>query len=209
LIMAGVDGAGWAIQTRLREIMEGIEWWLLQRLGSPNPAPQQSPDWNWLMAALVWLLRGLGLALLGLGLYLLNRFVWRSLTRRLGQLPIQGQQRSEPVRSRQDWLEVAQKAQAEQDYQKAFQALYRALLLLLNEAGLLLHDPARTDRESIQRLDQLWSLSDQPIAVRDDWVLLFETHEALCFGGSDLSRDRFLQCRAAFDQLMPYLPSRS
>jgi hypothetical protein len=201
------DKANWTIQTQQRKIGEGIAWAItkwFERTSTPQTGP--SADWSWLATLLFWVLRGLGLVLIGLGIYLLTKYLWRWIL----QLPGAADRvkRPEPVRSPLDWLGVAQAAQAEQDYRKAFQALYKALLLLLNEAGLLLHDAARTDRESIRRLDRLWSLSDKPIAVRDDWVMLFETHEAMCFGGDDVSRDRFLKCMAAYDQLVPYLKSK-
>jgi hypothetical protein len=200
-----VDKLSWTTTTQLRERGEGVAWRIMQWFKrSPDPQTGPSADWGWLATLLFWTLRGLGLILIGLGIYLLGKFLWRWLLRLPGADPDRVK-RPEPVRSPLDWLGVAQAAQAEQDYRKAFQALYKALLLLLNEAGLLLHDAARTDRESIRRLDQLWGLSDKPIAVRDDWVVLFETHEAMCFGGDDVSRDRFLQCMAAYDQLLPYL----
>jgi Domain of unknown function (DUF4129) len=201
-----LDQANWSIQTQLRELWEGVAWRVMQWFQrSLDSQTESNADWDWLGSTLLWTLRFLGLVLIGLGLYLLAKFLWRWQRSLQRTVPGFGATRPEPVRSRLDWLEVAQAAQAEQDYRKAFQALYRALLLLLHEAGLLLHDAARTDRESIRRLDQLWSLSDQPIAVRDDWVVLFETHELLCFGGHDVSRDRFLQCMAAYDQLVPFL----
>jgi hypothetical protein len=204
-----LDSAGWFAQTRLREIGEGVAWRLIQWLKqSPNSDSQPGADWGWLASILQWSLRGLGLILAGLGIYLLARFLWRSLGH-LPEVTSSKVRKTDPVQSRLDWLSIAQAAQAEQDYQKAFQALYRALLLLLNEAGLLLNDAARTDREAIRRLDRIWSLSDQPIAVRDDWVLLFKTHEAVCFNSTDVSQDLFLQCRAAYDQLVPYLQPRS
>jgi Domain of unknown function (DUF4129) len=203
-----VDQVGWAIQTQQRKVGESIEWAVRQWFErSPKAKPEPSADWSWLVTLIFWTLRGLGLVLIGLCIYLLGRFLWRWYMG-LPDVAPGRTKRSEPKRSPLDWLGIAKAAQAEQDYRKAFQALYRALLLLLNEAGLLLHDAARTDRESIRRLDQLWSLSDQPIAVRDDWVVLFETHEALCFGGDDVSRDRFLKCMAAYDQLVPYLKPR-
>jgi hypothetical protein len=204
-----VDKASWTIQTQGRKMGEGFAWAIkkwFERSSTPQTGP--SADWSWLTTLLFWTLRGLGLVLISLGIYWLARFLWRWFMRLTGTNPDRAKP-PEPVRSPLDWLGVAQAAQAEQDYRKAFQALYKALLLLLNETGLLLHDAARTDRESIRRLDQLWSLSDKPIAVRDDWVILFETHEAMCFGGDDVSRDRFLQCRDAYDQLLPYLKPRT
>lgn len=203
-----LDRLNWATQTRLREVGEGLMWQVIQWFErSSDAATDSSADWAWLVPLLVWTLRILGLGCLGVGFYFLGRFLWRSLLRLPGSA-VGRVNRPEPVRSHLDWLSIAQAAQAEQDYGKAFQALYRALLLLLHEAGLLLHDAARTDREAMRRLDQLWSLADQPIAVRDDWVVLFETHEAVCFGGDQVSRDRFLRCRAAYDQLVPYLKPR-
>ncbi len=203
-----VGDFGWATQSRLRELEEGITWRLEQLFsGASNPGGP-STDWNWLLNALFLILRGLGWLLLAVGFYLLLRFLLRTLrplrrqsTSSAGQLPTE--------RSRLDWLEVARTAQAHKDYQQAFQALYRAFLILMNESGLLLSDGSRTDREAIRRLDQIWSLSDRPLVLRDDWVLLFETHEAICFGKQTLSLDHFLQCQAAYDQLASDLSPRS
>ena len=196
---------GWATQSRLRELEEGLTWRLEQLFsGTSNPGTSGT-DWNWLLSILALVLRGLGLILLGVGLYLLLRFAVRAL-RPLRRRPSPAKQ--EVIRSQLDWLEVAQSAQSRKDYQQAFQALYRALLLLLNESGLLLSDGSQTDREAIRRLDQIWSLSDRPLALRDDWVLLFETHEALCFGRRNLSLNHFLECRAAYDHLASGLSPR-
>lgn len=178
-----------------------MTWRFMQWFKESSGADSAGVDWRWLVPILNWLMLGLGVALLGWGLYRLAQTVLKQVPRQQSV-----SRKREPVRSPLNWLEIAQAAQAKQDYRAAFQALYQALLLHLDEAGLLRHDVARTDREAMQQLDRLWSLSDQPIAVRDDWALLFETHEALCFGGDDVSREHFLQCRGAYDQLIPHLP---
>jgi Domain of unknown function (DUF4129) len=107
-----------------------------------------------------------------------------------------------------DWLAIAQEAQSRQDYHRAFEALYRALLVQLHESGVLRQDSARTDREYIQGLDRLWSLAEKPLHLRDDWVVLFGTHESLCFGRTVLQQRQFDRCRAAYDSLAPYLETR-
>lgn len=200
------DTLSWTIQTYWRQITEGIWWQLMKWLTqSPNPSSTES----WLGVALLWLLRGLGLVLLAFVLYLSAKQLWRWV--RLGRgtkRPRSRLVRPIPEQSRASWLAIAQQAQQAQDYRRAFEALYRALLIQLHESGMLLQDTARTDREYIRGLDQLWSLVDKPLALREDWVTLFETHELLCFGGADLQGDRFAQCQSAYNNLAPYLEPR-
>jgi hypothetical protein len=200
------DTLSWTVQTAVRQVTEGIGWRFLQWF---ERAPKSSNSGNQWAEVLFWLLRGLGLVLLAILIYFMAKQLWRWL-----QSP-QWSKRSRPrpiaapaVTSRARWLAIAQQAQQAQDYRRAFEALYHALLLQLHESGLLLQDAARTDREYIRGLDQLWSVSNKPLALREDWVTLFETHEWLCFGGAELQGERFAQCQSAYQNLIPYLEVR-
>jgi hypothetical protein len=200
-----IDTLSWTAQTRLRQSWEGLQWQLSQWLKSSSKNSDSS-QWNWLLPVLLWTLRILGLILLAVVIFLLIRQIGQWLTRWVNHTFRAGQSEPlEPVRSRLDWLAIAQEAQSRQDYHRAFEALYKALLVQLHEAGILRRDAARTDREYIRGLDQLWSLTDKPLHLRDDWVTLFRTHESLCFGQTVLQQRQFDQCRAAYDNLAPYL----
>ncbi len=200
-----IDTLSWTAQTRLRQSWEGLQWQLSQWLKSSSKN-SDSPQWSWLLPFLLWTLRILGLILLAVVLFLLIRQIGQWLTLWVNRTSRSGRSEPlEPVRSRLDWLAIAQEAQARQDYHRAFEALYRALLVQLHESGVLRQDAARTDREYIRGLDQLWSLNDQPLHLRDDWVTLFRTHESLCFGQIVLQQHQFDECRAAYESLTPYL----
>jgi hypothetical protein len=196
------DFFSWTSQTQLRKSWEGLECQLTQCAASAS----HRPAYAWMGPLLFWFLKLLALIVLVVILGVLVRRVWVWFSLWLGQVSRDcAVKRVEPVRSRSDWLAIAQEAQANQDYHRAFEALYRALLVQLHEAGVLRQDAARTDREYILGLDQLWSLGDKPLHLREDWVMLFRTHESLCFGGEVLQQGHFNQCRAAYDSLAPYL----
>jgi Domain of unknown function (DUF4129) len=200
-----IDTLSWTAQTRLRQSWEGLQRQFSEWLKSSSNH-SDSTQWGWLLPILLWTLRIVGLVVLAAVLFLLIRQIgqwvmgWIDRTSRT-----EPSESSEPVKSRLDWLAIAQEAQSRQDYHRAFEALYRALLVQLHESGLLRQDAARTDREYIQGLDRLWSLSDKPLHLREDWVTLFRTHESLCFGQTVLQQRQFDQCRAAYESLTPYL----
>jgi Domain of unknown function (DUF4129) len=198
-----IDFLSWTSQTQIRRSWEELQCQLTQCAKS-SANDSEAPRWIGLLLAL--LLRILALIVLGIAVFFLVRQIWRWFSA-WSQRTARARQVNwvEPVRSRQDWLAIAQEAQARQDYHRAFEALYRALLVQLHDAGVLRQDAARTDREYIRGLDQLWSLADKPLHVREDWVTLFRTHESLCFGGVELQQLQFDQCRTAYDSLVPYL----
>jgi hypothetical protein len=202
-VAKSIDSLNWTSQTQIRKGLEGLECQITQCVKS---SVNNSVAYSWIGLLLFWLLKVLAVVVLAVVGFLLIRRVWLWVGLWLGQVPrdraVHG---VEPVRSRLDWLAIAQEAQANQDYHRAFEALYRALLVQLHEAGVLRQDAARTDREYILGLDQLWSLGDKPLHLREDWVTLFRTHESLCFGGAVLQQRHFDQCRAAYDSLAPYL----
>jgi hypothetical protein len=202
-----IDSLSWTTETLLRESWEGLQWQVSQWLKS-NSKTDNASEWSWLVPVLFWGLRILGFVVLAVAIFLLGRQVWQWIAR-WSTRASSGRQVNwvEPVRSRLDWLAIAQDAQAKQDYHRAFEALYKALLVQLHECGVLRQDAARTDREYIRGLDQLWSLGDKPLHLREDWVTLFRTHESLCFGGEVLQKQHFDACRAAYDSLAPYLGS--
>jgi hypothetical protein len=200
-----LDTLSWTFQTQIRQSWEGLQWKLSQWL-KPDSSTEGAQQWGWLLPVLLWTLRILGLVLLAVVIFLLMRQGWHWLALWLSRASRHRRvEPLEPARSRLDWLAIAQEAQACQDYHRAFEALYRALLVQLHEADVLRQDKARTDREYIRGLDQVWSLTDKPLHLRDDWVTLFKTHESLCFGGSVLQQRHFDECRAAYDSLVPHL----
>jgi hypothetical protein len=200
-----IDTLSWTAQTRWRQSWEGLQRQFSEWLKSSSNS-NDSAQWGWLLPILLWTLRIVGLILLATVLFFLIRQLgqwlmgWIDRTSRTGL-----SEPSEPAKSRLDWLAIAQEAQSRQDYHRAFEALYRALLVQLHESGLLRQDAARTDREYIRGLDRLWSLTDKPVHLREDWVTLFRTHESLCFGQTVLQQRQFDQCRAAYESLTPYL----
>jgi Domain of unknown function (DUF4129) len=198
-----IDSLNWTSQTQIRQGWEALQCQLTQCAKS-SADHSEAPRWIGLLLLLG--LRILAAIVLGIVVVLLVRQVWRWF-KVWSERTARARQTNwvEPVRSRLDWLAIAQEAQALQDYHRAFEALYRALLVQLHDAGVLRQDAARTDREYIRGLDQLWSLGDKPVHLRDDWVTLFRTHESLCFGGVELQQRQFDRCRAAYDSLVPYL----
>ncbi len=202
----GIDRISWNAQTEIRRWTETVQWQLSQLFAESETDPN-GMDWAWVTPVLLWVLRGLSLVVLGLGLYLLAKrlWIWLQQTRGAGRSPGQPSALSSPGTVKHSWYQQAQAAQARQDYAAAIQAIYMALLERLHQARLLPEDVARTDREYVQTLDRLWSLSDQPIGVRDDWSQIFQVHEALCYGGLPMDAEDYRRCQAAFEQLMPFV----
>jgi hypothetical protein len=198
-----VDFFSWTSQTQLRRSWEALECQLSQCAKSDNTDSFATP---WVWPLLLSLLKVVAAVLLVVVGFLLIYQIGQGLNRWLQRTPrTRPLNWVEPVRSRLDWLEIAQDAQARQDYHKAFEALYKALLVQLHESGVLRQDVARTDGEYIRGLDQLWSLGDKPLHLREDWVTLFRTHESFCFGAVVIQQPHFDKCRAAYDSLAPYL----
>jgi Domain of unknown function (DUF4129) len=201
-----IDFLHWTSQTQIRRGWEAFQCQLTQCANS-SASQSEAPWW---IGLLLFFLRILAAIVLGGVVFLLARQVWRWFNA-WSERTARARQTNwvEPIRSRLDWLAIAQEAQARQDYHRAFEALYKALLVQLHDAGVLRQDAARTDREYIQGLDRLWSLGDKPLHLREDWVTLFRTHESLCFGGVKLQQLQFDRCRAAYDSLVPYLDVNS
>jgi hypothetical protein len=199
--MSWETGRGW------REFTEGAQYWLRRLLEMPALKQIDQPDW--LEPIVIWIAQGFAI-LLGLALlYGLARFAWPWLKRWFwGEFaPADNIRQTAIARPRpvQEWLEQARLLQAQEDYAGACRALYMALLIRMEEGGWLRQDPARTDREYLQRLEALWALEQRPIFLKDAWHQIFQTHEQLYYGGRPIPQETFQRCQSAYQDLEPEL----
>ncbi|HEY9828513.1 MAG TPA: hypothetical protein V6D19_24005, partial [Stenomitos sp.] len=147
------DTLSWNVQTQLRQLWEAMQWQLMQWFAS-SPAPHSTTDW--LPSTVFWIVRILGVLLLAITLFLSVKPLARWLRQLRLPQPLRSRTQTTQLQSSASWLMMAHDAQRVQDFRRAFEALYMALLVQLHESGVLRQDSARTDREYIQGLDQLW-----------------------------------------------------
>ncbi|CAA9242792.1 hypothetical protein AVDCRST_MAG92-1605 [uncultured Coleofasciculus sp.] len=91
------------------------------------------------------------------------------------------------------WLQQAQKFQQQGNYRDACLCLYKAMLQRLNDSGVVLHQPSRTDGEYLQLVQQL--PQSQP------YQTLIMTHQELCFSNTEASLSLFEQCQQAYREI--------
>ena len=188
------DSLGWRINLITRRIGEWFEYRISQ-LGTDwklNLAPSKLLWqiikfclWSIIAILLVWLVwQG----------YLLLRTYRKRWQRRDRQVSFDKID-PPPQLSTVDWVERSQTARIEGNYREAIFCLYRAMLSLLDERGVI---PARanlTDEEYRRSLLQMQISSLQP------YELLLSIHQRLCFSKAEADRSLFEQCQQAYKQI--------
>jgi len=92
-----------------------------------------------------------------------------------------------------EWLQRSQSYFRQGNYREACRCLYLGMLQRLNDTGIALNDPSRTDGEYLQLLQQL--PRSQP------YQTLITTHEQLYFGASEILPETFDRCRQAYREI--------
>ena len=99
-----------------------------------------------------------------------------------------------PNLSATDWVERSQSARLEGNYEQAIFCLYRAMLQLLDERGIVFFQPSLTDEEYRRSL-----LTTQ--VYSSPYELLLSIHQRLCFSSAEADRALFEQCQQAYQQI--------
>ena len=187
------DSLSWRINLITRRIGEWLEYRISQ-LGTDwelNLAPSKLLWqiikfclWSIIAILLVWLVwQG----------YLLLRTYRKRWQRRDRQVSFDTI--DPPQLSTVDWVERSQTARIEGNYREAIFCLYRAMLSLLDERGVISTRLNLTDEEYRRSLLQMQISSLQP------YELLLSIHQRLCFSKAEADRSLFEQCQQAYKQI--------
>jgi hypothetical protein len=211
--MNWIDQINWGLGQLGRQFNEAIENFFLNLLSGLRAGDEEVQTPAWLEPFFYWLAR-IMIVVLAIGfVYLGWRVLWplwqrwrsggfRAKTTNLRQTGI-----VRPV-AVENWLKQAQAFQAEGNYTQASRCLYMALLIRLEEGDWLRQDPARTDREYLQRLEGLWVLAKRPSQLQSAFRQLFLTHEQVHYGAQEVTPENFQQCQQAYFDLEPELGNR-
>jgi len=184
---------GW----QLRQLQQRIqEWWELK---TPQNIPNvKLPSWFnspilWAIAkAAFWLILALLAVWASWQIWQLLRFYIHNFKKR-NQTTDESANTTIKDLSVAEWLLRSQKLQQQGKYRQACRCLYMAVLQRLNDGGIAVHQPSRTDGEYLQLIQQL----PQPAP----YETLITIHEQLYFGNTEASSSIFEQCQQAYQQI--------
>lgn len=173
------------------------EWWELQTAPNlPNiklPSWLGSPIWWAIAQAIFWLIVALLAVWASWQIWQLLRFYLYHFKKKNQPTDESAPQTIKNV-SVAEWLLRSQKLQQQGKYRQACRCLYLAMLQRLNDAGIAIHQPSRTDGEYLQLIQQL----PQP----EPYETLISIHEQLYFGNVEASSSTFEQCQQAYQQII-------
>ncbi|CAN1209017.1 hypothetical protein TUMEXPCC7403_02255 [Tumidithrix helvetica PCC 7403] len=191
---------GWQIQQMQQRFGEWLELKFRPLLSQASKSLGVAPDWlGDILLAIGWGIFGLVVAWLLWQIYKLVRpyilsLIFSSPNRQ--KLALQ-EDPTQTIYSLADWLQQAQRMQAEGNYGSACRALYMALLQRLSDAELIASQASRTDREYLNLLHEI--PQSQPCQV------LIATHEQLWFGNAAISAETFERCQQAYREVERHL----
>jgi Domain of unknown function (DUF4129) len=173
------------------------EWWELKttQIEPPNlklPSWLDSPIWWAIAQAIFWVIVTLLAVWASWQIWQLLRFYIHNFKKRNKTTDGSAQTTIKDVSVAQ-WLLRSQKLQQQGKYRQACRCLYMALLQRLNDAGIALHQPSRTDGEYLQLIQEL----PQPVP----YETLITIHQQLYFGNAEASASTFEQCQQAYQQI--------
>lgn len=184
---------GWQLRQWQQQVQE---WWELQTAPNiPNiklPSWLDSPLWWPIAQAIFWLIVALLAVWASWQIWQLLRFYLHNFKKRNQPTDESAQQTIKNV-SVAEWLLRSQKLQQQGKYRQACRCLYMALLQRLNDAGIAVHQPSRTDGEYLQLIQQL----PQPAP----YETLITIHEQLYFGNVEASASTFEECQQAYQKI--------
>ncbi|MEG4801871.1 DUF4129 domain-containing protein [Microcoleus sp. ARI1-B5] len=172
------------------------EWWELKTpQNTPNikfPTWFDSPIW-WAMAqAAFWLIVTLLAVWATWQIWQLLRFYIHNFKKRNQTTDASAKKTSQDL-SVAEWLLRSQKLQQKAKYRQACRCLYMAVLQRLNDGGIAVHQPSRTDGEYLQLIQEL--------PQRGPYETVIAIHEQLYFGNTEASPSIFEQCQQAYQQI--------
>lgn len=190
------DSLGWRIDLITRRIGEWIEY-RVTRLNLDT-------DWDLDLVPLKLLWQAIEFCLWSIIVILLFWMVWqiwlqlRPYWKRWQRTPTR-QPFALPVRTHQlsatDWVERSQTARIDGNYREAIFSLYRAMLSLLDERGIIATQLNLTDEEYRQ------SLIKMQLSALQSYESLLSIHQRLCFSKAEADRSLFEQCQQAYKQI--------
>lgn len=191
------DSLGWQLSQLGQKIGE---WWELQtsRFSPDIPNASLPSWWNWpivetITKVVTWAM--VVFLVIWVGWKLWRRFqpYFYSLTRRLNQPLTTATKTPAKELSIDSWLQKAQKFQQQDNYREACQCLYMAMLQRLNDKGIALTEPSRTDGEYLKLVRHL----PKP----KPYQILLMTHQRLCFSQAEASSSLFEKCQQAYQDI--------
>ena len=187
------DSLGWRINLITRRIGEWLEYRISQ-LGTDWKLDLAPSKLLWqIIKFCLWSIIAILLVWLVWQGYLLLRTYRKRWQRRDRQVSFDTI--NPPQLSNLDWVERSQTARIEGNYREAIFCLYRAMLSLLDERGVISTRLNLTDEEYRRSLLQMQISSLQP------YELLLSIHQRLCFSKAEADRSLFEQCQQAYKQI--------
>lgn len=188
------DSLGWQLSQLLQQIGE---WWELQTSRFSPDVPNASlPSW-WNSPILQAIAKAAIWAIVIFLAIWVGWQLWRWLQPYVYSFTQQLNQPVKPVTntpakqlSVDSWLQRSQKFQQQGNYREACQCLYMAMLQRLNDKGIVLHEPSRTDGEYLKLVRHL----PQP----KPYQTLLTIHQRLCFSKAEASTSVFEKCQQAY-----------
>lgn len=189
------DSLGWRINLITRRIGEWVEYRISQ-LGTDWELDLARSKLLWqIIKFCLWsIIAILVVWLLWQGYLLLRTYGKRWQRAQKRQISLDTSDRT-PQLTTVDWVERSQTARIEGNYREAIFCLYRAMLSLLDERGLIPTQSNLTDEEYRRSLLQMQITSLQP------YELLLSIHQRLCFSKAEADRSLFEQCQQAYQQI--------
>lgn len=127
-------------------------------------------------------------------LWLLIRIYWKRWQKTSDRHPTVAHPAQTTQLSAADWVERSQSARVDGNYQQAIFCLYQAMLMLLDERGIIPTQLSLTDEEYRRSLlETVFPLTP--------YELLLSTHQRLCFSQAEADRALFEECQQAYRQI--------
>jgi Domain of unknown function (DUF4129) len=173
------------------------EWWELKttQIEPPKlklPSWLDSPIWWAIAQAIFWVIVTLLAVWASWQIWQLLRFYIHNFKKRNKTTDGSAQTTIGGV-SVAEWLLRSQKLQQSGKYRQACRCLYMAVLQRLNDAGIAVHQPSRTDGEYLQLIQQL--------PQSEPYETLITIHQQLYFGNTEASASTFEQCQQAYQKI--------
>jgi len=190
---------GWQIFQFQQQVGEWVEYQFSQFQRNLPELPDGwsiSPEIMDLLKILFWLILGLFLVRVAWQLWQeFSPYVYARLA--VGYKLTTSQKPSSSTKSLISSLLSQARDNANQDnYREACRYIYLATIEQLHDLAIAPKQPSRTDREYLQLLPPQ-KISPQP------YLIIFTTHEKLCFSTEEILLANYQQCWQAYQQLFP------
>lgn len=188
------DGLNWRINLIKQRFGEWMEY----------QTSQLRPDWDFksfqstllwqVIKFCLWSIIAILLVWITWQLWLLLRVYWKRWQRTSDRYPTVSPPAQTTQLSAAEWVERSQSARVDGNYQEAIFCLYQAMLMLLDERGIIPTQLSLTDEEYRRSLLNTVSPSTP-------YELLLSTHQRLCFSQAEADRVLFEECQQAYQQI--------